>query len=85
MEERIPRTAGNVYEKWDKDVWQVIPKTKRYTTFIDFENLTISETREDEGIEDISIKEVIHNIRTMPLDNEETLCKQKKKIKKSTK
>lgn len=75
MEERISRTAGNVYEKWDKDVWQVIsnPKNKRYTTFIDFEELILSEKRDDV---DIDIETVIENIRTIPLNNEEIFPKQ---------
>lgn len=70
MEERISRTAGNVYEKADKDTWKVFPKKKKFTSFVDVMELIISD--EDEGIdfenlEDVNVEELINEIQTMEL------------------
>ena len=43
MGESISRTAGNVYNKEDKDTWLVLPKKKEYTSFVNVSKLTISQ------------------------------------------
>lgn len=67
MEERIPRTAGNVYEKADKDIWMLFPREKKYTSFVDVMDLIISDKEEDLDFEDLDIQDVIKNIQTLDL------------------
>lgn len=61
MEERIPRTARNVYEKADKDLWPFFPVKKKYTTFVDIMDYTIS-NEEDADFDDIDMHDVINDI-----------------------
>ena len=67
MEERISRTAGNVYEKADKDTWMLFPREKKYTSFVDLMELTISDEDDDLDFENIDIHDVIKNIQTIDL------------------
>lgn len=67
MEERIPRTAGNVYEKADKDTWMLFPREKKFTSFVDVMELTISDKEEDSDFEGIDIHDVINNVQTLNL------------------
>ena len=64
-EERISRTAKNVYEKFDKATWQILPrKTEKYA-MVDVMNLTISDEEEDPYLDDIDINDVINNIENL--------------------
>lgn len=67
MEERISRTAGNMYEKIDKDTWMVFPtyEEKRYTSFVDASKITISE--KNVNLDDIDMQVVLDYIMQMDL------------------
>lgn len=62
MGEGISRTAGNVYEKADKDTWMIFPKEKKYTSFLDVMDLTILSEEEDSNFEGLDIHQVIEEI-----------------------
>ncbi|MCI9418901.1 MAG: hypothetical protein HFG32_02655 [Eubacterium sp.] len=65
MGESISRTAGNVYNKEDKDTWLVLPKKKEYTSFVNVSKLTISQQEEDIDPEDIDFPALISKIRRL--------------------
>lgn len=63
MGEQISRTAGNVYDREDKDTWMILPKKKRYTSFVDVTKLTISRQEEDINPEEIDFEVLVKKIR----------------------
>lgn len=62
MEERISRTAWNVYEKQDRTARLLFPK-KVYTSFVDVTKLIISDEEEDSEIGDVPAETIIENIK----------------------
>lgn len=63
-EDRISRTAGNVYQRGDAATWLILPRDSEPYASLDCNKLLIWE--EEEEIDDtISMEEVIENIKTM--------------------
>lgn len=63
MRESISRTAGNIYEKADKDTWMIFPKEKKFTSFLDIMDLTISSKEEPSDFDGLDIHKVIEEIK----------------------
>lgn len=71
MGEIISRTAGNVYNKLDKDLWLVMPRKKEPYSFFDPFKYTVAQDEEDINLEDIDFKKLIEKIRKMKVKIEE--------------
>lgn len=61
MKENISRTAGNVYEKMDKDNWMVVPRHSEIqrTSHLDVSKLVLFADRDKQPMEEISDEEII--------------------------
>ena len=65
MKVNISRTAGNVYEKMDKDNWMVVPRYSEIqrTSHLDASELVLFADREEQPMEEILDEEIIEVLK----------------------